>query len=89
MQARWSYQLGFDAKTCVSPRQLDAVNRAFSPTDEEIKWAEDVFAGRDEAESAGLSVWVKDGMMIDDAMIARATNIMQAVKKNKARARPA
>lgn len=86
VQARWSYQLGFDAKTCVSPRQLEEVNRAFSPSEEEAKWAEDVFAGKEEAEAKGLSVWVKDGMMIDDAMIARATNIMNTVKKNRGRA---
>lgn len=86
IQARWSYQLGFDAKTCVSPRQLEAVNRAFSPSEDEAKWAADVFAGKEEAEAQGLSVWVKDGMMIDDAMIARATNIMNTVRMNQERA---
>lgn len=85
VQARWSYQLGFDAKTCVSPRQLEAVNRAFSPSEEEVKWAEEVFAGREEAEKAGESVWVKQGMMIDDAMIVRAHNILQTAKKSRGR----
>jgi len=81
LQARCSYQLGFDAKTCVSPRQLEAVNKAFTPSDEEVKWAEEVFAGREEAAKQGLSVWVKQGMMIDDAMIMRATNILNTIHK--------
>jgi citrate lyase subunit beta/citryl-CoA lyase len=82
IQARWSYQLGFDAKTCISPRQLETVNRAFSPTEEEISWAEEVFADREKAEKAGESVWVnKQGMMVDDAMIVRSHNILQTAKK--------
>jgi len=64
-------------------RLLEAVNRAFSPTEEEAKWAEDVFVGKDEAEAQGVSVWVKDGMMIGDAMIARATNIMNRERAAK------
>ena len=45
-----------------------------------------MFVGKEEAEAQGLSVWVKDGMMIDDAMIARATNIMNTVRMNQERA---
>jgi len=76
--AYWSYLLGFDAKTCISPRQLEAVNRAFTPGEREVEWAKQVFLQRDKAKEAGLSVWVQDGMMVDDAMLAKAHAILVA-----------
>jgi citrate lyase beta subunit len=85
LQARTSYHAGFDAKTCISPRQLDAVNTAFTPTADEVAWAEEVFAGKDRAEKDGLSVWVIDGMMVDEAMILRATNILATIRKLRKR----
>lgn len=83
LQATVSYRAGFDAKTCISPRQLEAVNRAFTPSEEETDWAEKVFAGKRDAEAKGLSVWVQDGMMVDEAMIIRATNILATVYKHR------
>ncbi|HSY16274.1 MAG TPA: CoA ester lyase [Jatrophihabitantaceae bacterium] len=81
-QARWSYHVGFDAKSAIYPPQVEHVNRAFSPTEEEVVWAESVFAGKEEANnSAGRAVWEKDGMMLDDAMIARATAILELARK--------
>ena len=89
LQATVSYRAGFDAKTCISPRQIDEVNRAFTPDDDEVDWAEKVFAGKRDADSKGLSVWVQDGMMVDEAMIIRATNIMATINKHRAQKRPA
>jgi citrate lyase subunit beta/citryl-CoA lyase len=82
-QAKWSYHLGFDLKTCVSPRQIDMVNRGFTPSDEETSWAHKVFEGKEEAEAKGLSVWVRDGMMIDEAMVSRAQHILATAEKAK------
>lgn len=84
VQAKWSYHLGFDLKTCVSPRQVEMVNLGFTPSEEETSWAEKVFEGKEEAEAAGLSVWVRDGMMIDEAMVSRATHILATARKARA-----
>jgi citrate lyase subunit beta/citryl-CoA lyase len=82
LQARWAYHLGFEAKTTVSPRQIDAVNRGFTPSNEEVEWAKKILAGKEEAEKKGLTVWVSDGMMVDEAFVARATHIMATYKKS-------
>lgn len=82
IQARWAYHLGFDAKTCVSPRQIDTVNRGFTPSDEDVAWAKKIYAGKVEAEAKGLSVWVSDGMMVDEAFIARAGQILALHEKS-------
>jgi len=81
LQSRWSYHLGFDAKSSIYPLQVEQVNRAFEPTAEEIGWAESVFAGKQEAATESRAVWEKDGMMLDDAMIARATAILDVARK--------
>jgi citrate lyase subunit beta/citryl-CoA lyase len=82
IQAKWAYHLGFDAKTCVSPRQIDAVNKGFTPSDEDVAWAKKIFEGKKIAEAQGLSVWVSDGMMVDEAFIARATQILALHEKS-------
>jgi len=76
LQARVAYHAGFDAKTTVSPRQIDAVNRGFTPSEEDVAWARKVLRGQPEAEAKGLSVWVEDGQMIDEAFIARAQQFL-------------
>lgn len=82
VQAKWAYHLGFEAKTCVSPRQIDAVNRGFTPSPEDVAWAKKIFEGKVEAEAKGLSVWVSDGMMVDEAFIARAGQILALHEKS-------
>ena len=38
--------------------------------------------GKKVAEAQGLSVWVSDGMMVDEAFIARATQILALHEKS-------
>lgn len=76
-QAEWSYRLGFDVKTCISPAQIETVNRAFAPTEDEIQWAEDVLLGEQEAHAEGRSVWVAHGMMLDAPHVTLAQRILE------------
>ena len=62
-------RLGFGAKLCIHPKQADAVNRSFSPTDAELAWARRVLAL---AESSGGAAVALDGRMIDKPVILRA-----------------
>ncbi len=39
-QANWACRLGFDAKCCIFPYQVDVVNRAFGPSQVELEWAQ-------------------------------------------------
>ena len=67
-------RLGFSGKACIHPAQVAAVNRAFSPTREELEWARrvlDVFDG--EAEGGAVLV---DGEMIDEPVAGRARKIL-------------
>ena len=64
--------LGFDGKTCVHPRQIDAVNACFTPSAKEIRNAERVLAALDEAAKNHTGVCTLDGSMVDKPMELRA-----------------
>ena len=44
-ECREGADFGFDGKTLIHPKQIDACNRIFSPTEEEVRWANAVIAG--------------------------------------------
>ena len=48
--------LGFDGKTLIHPKQIEAANAAFAPGREEIAWARRVIAAHAEAEARGTGV---------------------------------
>jgi citrate lyase subunit beta/citryl-CoA lyase len=69
--------MGFDGKQCIHPSQLEAVNRAFSPTPAEIAHAERVVAAYEAAAAEGRGAVSLDGRMIDAANIRMARVILE------------
>lgn len=63
-------EMGFGAKLCIHPRQVDAVNAALRPSEDELAWAHRVLAA---ASSDGVSV--VDGVMVDPPVLARAQQL--------------
>jgi len=66
-------RLGFGGKCCIHPRQVDVVNRSFSPTADEIAWAHKVLSAAQAAGGAAVSL---DGEMLDRPVYARAEGIL-------------
>ena len=64
--------LGFDGKTCVHPRQIDAVNACFTPSLKEVRYAQRVLAALEEAARNHTGVCTLDGGMVDKPMELRA-----------------
>lgn len=64
--------MGFDGKAVISPHHVHAVNSAFSPAPEQVRWAERVLAAARRAEAEGKGAVSLDGMMIDAPVIKRA-----------------
>ncbi len=62
---RQGRDLGFDGKTLVHPRTIDAANRAFAPTAEEVAAARVVIEAHAAAERAGSGVVVVDGRLVE------------------------
>ncbi|MBN2850362.1 MAG: HpcH/HpaI aldolase/citrate lyase family protein [Erysipelotrichaceae bacterium] len=73
--------LGFSAKACIHPNQVDAIHAVFDPTQSEIDSAIEILEERDRALSSGLGVFSIHGKMIDLPVIQRAQNIVDLARK--------
>jgi citrate lyase subunit beta / citryl-CoA lyase len=60
-----SATLGFDGKWAIHPNQIEIINQAFTPTQEEFDKADAIVKSLSESESAGAQLF--DGHMIDEA----------------------
>ena len=65
--------LGYGAKLCIHPRQVEAVHDAFRPLEHELQWAERVLAAAEEAGGGAVAV---DGSMVDAPVVARARDLL-------------
>jgi citrate lyase subunit beta / citryl-CoA lyase len=68
--------LGMFGKSAVHPRQLAAINEAFSPTPAEVSRAEEIVAAAAAAARSGSGVTVLRGEMIDRAIVQRARGLL-------------
>ena len=71
--ARRSARFGFAGVLLVHPKQLSAVQRAYTPTAAQIDWAQRIIAAAEHSNGAAVSL---DGAMVDAPVIARARNIL-------------
>lgn len=62
---RQGRELGFDGKTLIHPKQLEAANAAFAPTVEEVARARRIIAAHAEAAAAGKGITVVDGKLVE------------------------
>lgn len=65
-------EMGFDGKTLIHPKQIDAANEAFAPTEDDIAWARRVVEAHKEAAAAGQGVVLLDGRLVENLHVAMA-----------------
>jgi citrate lyase subunit beta/citryl-CoA lyase len=76
-EAELARELGFDGKGAINPRQLQAIHRAFSPSDAELERARAIVASARDAEGRGIGVVALDGRMIDRPVLDRAIRLIK------------
>ena len=77
--AQRAKRMGFGAKLCIHPKQVDIVIGAFTPTEEEINWAKRVI----EADKISNGGAVKlDGRMIDRPVVLLAQRTLAITGKH-------
>lgn len=64
--------LGFGGKLCIHPKQIETVNRSFSPSTREVAWAENVLAA-----AQGGQVTAVEGHMVDKPVIDKAELVLR------------
>lgn len=75
-----SRNLGFDGKTVIHPRQIDAVNACFAPSEKEVRYAVRVLETLEEGKRQGKGVITLDGSMLDKPMELRAKATLKKAK---------
>ncbi len=69
-------ELGFDGKTLIHPKTIDAANEVFAPTAEEIAWARRISAAHAAAEAEGKGVLLVDGKLVEALHVAEAGRLI-------------
>lgn len=74
IQAR---RLGFTGKSTIHPGQIDVINEVFSPTEEDVAYAQRVVDAFEEAQRAGQGSIALGGQLIDRPIVERARRVLQ------------
>ncbi|MCZ2857863.1 HpcH/HpaI aldolase/citrate lyase family protein [Blastococcus sp. VKM Ac-2987] len=70
--------LGYDGKWAIHPRQVEALNAVFTPTDEQIRYAREVLAAlARHAREHGAGAVALDGQMLDEAVAVGARRVLR------------
>lgn len=72
--------LGFAGKLCIHPNQVETVNKTFSPTPDEIEWANQILEKVGQAQGQAVSL---NGKMIDLPVILKAKKILNLAEINQ------
>jgi citrate lyase subunit beta/citryl-CoA lyase len=64
-QCRQGLEFGFDGKTLIHPRQVEAANRAFSPEPSAVEWSRTIVQAFDSPENAAKGVLKVEGRMVE------------------------
>jgi citrate lyase subunit beta/citryl-CoA lyase len=75
-----SRRTGFQGRLCIHPDQVEPVNAAYLPSEEEVARAERIVAAFKEAEAKGSAAIQVDGQMIDYPIVYRAQAVLEAFR---------
>ena len=75
-ECREGRMLGFDGKTLIHPGQIEACNRVFSPSDDEVAQARRVIAAFEQAAGSGSGVATLDGRLIENLHVEDARRVL-------------
>ena len=81
-EAAW---MGYTGKITIHPEQIDIVNAAFTPGDEEVREAQQLLTAFDEAQADGRMAFSFNGQMVDVPHLKRAQRLVARARQIKER----
>lgn len=75
-EARLALDMGYTGKLAIHPRQVEPIQRVFTPSTEAIVAAQRLVAAHDAHQAAGAGVFEYEGRMIDMPMVRAALSIL-------------
>ncbi|MEI6984676.1 MAG: CoA ester lyase [Rhodospirillaceae bacterium] len=73
---RQGVEIGFDGKTLIHPKTIDAANKAFSPSAAEISYCRHIIEAHAAASAEGRGVVVVDGRLIENLHVEAARRLV-------------
>jgi citrate lyase subunit beta/citryl-CoA lyase len=73
---RQGAELGFDGKTLIHPKQLEAANEVFGPSEDEVRLSRRIIDAYAAAEAEGKGVVVVDGKLIEKLHVDHAERVV-------------
>jgi len=67
---------GFDGASCVHPSVVPILNRAFSPSEEQLDLARRLITAADDAKARGQGAFAFEGKMVDEPVVRRARALL-------------
>ena len=84
-ECRQGRDLGFDGKTLIHPRTIEATNRAFAPGPEEVRAARQLLAAWRTSREEGRGVAVLDGRLVEELHAREAERLVALAEAVAAR----
>ena len=84
---RQGLELGFDGKTLIHPKTIEAANRIFAPSASEVAWSRRIIQAHAEATAQSKGVVVVDGKLIENLHVLNARRIVDLAEAIEARER--
>ena len=81
---RQGLELGFDGKTLIHPKTIDAANRVFAPSEAELAQAAKIVEAFQEARAAGAGVVVVGGKLVEQLHVDMAERTMALARQIEA-----
>ena len=81
-ESRFARQMGCSGKMAIHPKQIETIQRVFSPTPNEISQAQEIIAAYKAHLAAGEGVFVVNGRMVDKPIIRAAQQILTHASQN-------
>lgn len=72
--------LGFTGKAAISPRHVEGINKAFSPSQKEIAYAREVLLALEQGRKLGKGAVSLRGKMLDKPIENRARQVLEAAR---------
>ena len=69
-------ELGFDGKTLIHPKQVEAANEVFAPTEQDVTDAREIIEAHKKASAEGAGVVVVKGKLVESLHVANAERLV-------------
>ncbi|MBK8025446.1 MAG: hypothetical protein IPK19_29640 [Chloroflexi bacterium] len=82
-QSRRALEMGYSGKLAIHPRQVEPIQRTFTPSEDEVAAARRLVEAHAAQQAAGLGAFQIDGRMVDMPLIRAAERVLVRAGQQK------